>query len=167
KEQLSNRFKSPAHFWDMQLDVLNQLRIEDHFPNLRNQAVVDRTRLLGDMEEIAFELQASDFIVVNADRKYYGMLSLKKIRLTSEMREIRGLITIDDVADTGIMTVSPQDSLARALRVITENDVDKCAVCDAEQRVMGYIRYHDIFAVYHQYLKRPPASGESDSSQVG
>jgi CIC family chloride channel protein len=169
KEQLVNRFKSPAHFWDMQLDVLNQLRIEDHFPKLRNQAIVDRTRLLGDMEEIAFDLQASDFIVVNADRKYYGMLSLKKVRLTGEAREIRGLVTIDDVADTGIMAVSPGDSLARALRVITENDVDKCAVCDAEQRVLGYIRYHDIFAVYHQYLKKPPAlepaskSNESDS----
>lgn len=157
KEQLTNRFKSPAHFWDMQLDVLNQLRIQDHFPELRNEAIVERTRLLGDMEEISFELQASDFIVVDAQRKYYGMISLKKVRITSEMNEIRGLITVDDAADTGIATVSPDDSLARALRVITESDIDKCAVCDAEQRVLGYIRYHDIFAIYHQYLKKPPA----------
>jgi CIC family chloride channel protein len=157
KEQLENRFKSPAHFWDMQLDVLNQLRVRDQFPTLRNRAIVERARLFGDMEEIAFELQASDFIVVNSDQTYHGMISLKKVRITRDMQEVRNLITIDDVTDTSIPAVTPEDSLARALRIITENDVDKCAVCDPENRVLGYIRYHDIFAVYHQFLKRPIA----------
>ena len=60
-------------------------------------------------------------------------------------------------------------SLARALRVITENDVDKCAVCAPGGRVLGYIRYHDIFAVYHQFLKRPESSPgpESDAELPG
>ena len=71
------------------------------------------------------------------------------------------LVTLDDVADSGIPAVTTDDSLARALRVITENDVDKCAVCDAEGYLKGYIRYHDIFAVYHQYLKKPEAGTES------
>lgn len=164
KQQLANRFKSPAHFWDMQLDVLNQLKVGDHFPYPRSQAIVERTRLLGDMEEISFDLQASDFIVVNADRQYYGMISLKKVRITTDMTAIRNLITIDDAADTDVPFVTPHDSLARALRVITENDVDKCAVCAPGGRVLGYIRYHDIFAVYHQFLKRPETNGAASAN---
>ncbi len=155
KEQALNRFKSPAHYWDMQLDILNQLRIRDEFPTLRNRAIIARSQLLGELEELSFELQASDFIVANADGTYHGVLSLKKVRLTSDMQAIRGLVTVDDVADTGVAAVTPDDSLARALRIITESETDKVAIVDAEEKVQGYLRYHDIFAAYHQHLKNP------------
>ena len=155
QQQLKNRFQSPAHFWDMQLDVLNQLRIEEHFPEFRSQAIIDRRRLLGDLETFAFDIQASDFVVTNSDGTYFGMISLKKVRITTELESVRALVTVDDAAEVGVPAVGPDSSLGDALKIITECDYDKAVIVDEDRMVLGYIRYNDIFAVYHQYLKRP------------
>ena len=68
---------------------------------------------------------------------------------------MRALVTVDDAAEVGVPAVGPDSSLGDALKIITECDYDKAVIVDEDRMVLGYIRYNDIFAVYHQYLKRP------------
>lgn len=162
KTQVKNRFQSPAHFWDMQLDLLDRMFIGDQFAEFRQRAIIKRNTLLGDLEDISFKIHASDFIVTNDDGHYSGVISLKTVRLTEDLRQVRNLITVYDVVDTSIPSVHRGQSLAHALRIITEHDVDKVAVIDKGTRqVLGYIRYHDIFAVYHQHLQKRPSDADS------
>ncbi|MCB1322799.1 MAG: chloride channel protein, partial [Leptospiraceae bacterium] len=154
--QLKNRFLSPAHFWDMQLDVLNQLKIGESFDQYRRNAIVSRNTLFHELESLAVNLHASDFVVTDSAGVYQGMVSLKNVRLTSEMATIRNLVTVGDVTDGSVLAASPQASLGQALKIITENEYDKVAVVDPNtHRILGYIRYHDIFTVYHRHLNQP------------
>ncbi len=163
--QVYNRFKSPAHFWDMRLDILNQLTIDQQFKELRDRAVVSNRMLLSDLEELSFEINASDFVVVDENQKYGGMVSLKKVRLHSDMQLIRKLVTLQDVAESALPTIKREDSLAEALRLITEHEIDKVAVVDPDNRVEGYIRYHDIFRVYNRHIKTPRDQDDSSGDQ--
>lgn len=154
KTQLKNKFQSPAHFWDMELNVLDKLYIGDQFQELRKNAIITMNTLLADLEDLSLKIQASDFIVTKETGVYVGIVSLKKSHLVKELQNMRNLITVDDVTDTSIPAIFPEESLAHALRIIMEKDVDKVAIVNRETMMVdGYIRYHDIFSVYHKHIK--------------
>lgn len=151
KGQVSTRFQSPAHYWDMNLNILDNLTIERDFPSYRNAATVDKNMLLAQLEEKAMELQASDFIVAS-EGKYHGIISLRRVRLTQDLQSVRNLITLED-ADMYVPPITPQTPLSEALRVILENEVDKVAIVENDF-VLGYIRYTDVLNIYHSRVRR-------------
>ncbi|MBX7056703.1 MAG: chloride channel protein [Leptospirales bacterium] len=154
-EQLPTRFKSPAHYWDMQQDILDRMVIGLEFPELRRLAIVDRSATLASVEEAAVALQATDFVVRDGEA-YYGMLSLKKTRMYGqEMIQLRGLVLAEDITDSACPAVSPRDTLSRALAIVSESEMDKVAVVDQE-RLMGYVRISEIFARYYGKLSQNP-----------
>ncbi len=153
--QLENRFKSPAHDWDMKHDLLENMKISKFFAVFRDKAIVSKNMLLNDLEDLSIQIHASDFIVRQDDNTYYGTISLKKTRIKENLDLLQNLITIEDMATEGSETVTSNDSLASALQKITRNDLDKVAVIDEEHKIQGYILYQDIFTVYQQYLKKP------------
>lgn len=165
-QQMENRFKSPAHHWDMQLDVLDQLRLKDEFPEFRQIAIVDRSASLSSAEELAVQYQATDFVVRDGDR-YLGMLSFKKTRMSAnDLQQLRGLISVEDITDVNCPAVRPEDSLSNALAIITRFELDKVAVADTEGRLLGYVRYNEIFAAYQkrQRARAPSASASASAS---
>ncbi len=154
KGQLENRFKSPAHFWDMRLDILDELHIAKEFPSFSRKAVISSHMLLKDIEDLSLELHASDFVVMSDSGEYRGMLSLKEVRLTSEMQDIVNLVCVDDVCNNKIPAISLNDTLAKALQHISKSEMDKVAVVGPENKLLGYLHYHDIFTSYHKHTAR-------------
>jgi len=152
--QLANRFKSPAHYWDMNFDVLEKMPISRNFSNFRKNAIVQKNLLLTQLDKISTEVQASDFVVINADETYAGIVSLRKTRMSEEYEHIRHLVTIEDAIDSSIAAVSPNDSLGDALRIISETEIDKVAVVSKEKKVIGYLRYIDIMSAYRSGLRK-------------
>ncbi len=150
--QVTNRFQSPAHYWDMNLNILDSLTIGRDFRDYRTEAVVPKGMLLSELEQKAMDLQASDFVVTTADGRYHGMVSLRRVRLTKDLEAVRGLVTLED-ADTRIAHVAPGAALSEALQIILENEVDKAPIVEHE-RVLGYIRYTDILNIYHSRVRR-------------
>ena len=156
KGQVRNRFQSPAHYWDMNLDILEKMTIAADFPRYRAKAIVKKSLLLSQLEEKALDIQASDFVVVGEAGEYHGMISLRQVRLTRDLDLIRGLVTVED-ADRDIAAVTPGTSLGQALRLILENEVDKIAIAESEAgdaKLLGYIRYTDILRLYHAKVRR-------------
>ena len=152
KGQVATRFQSPAHYWDMNLNILENMTIEKDFPEYGKLAMAPKSMLLSQLEDKALEIQASDFVVLNPDDSYHGIISLRRVRLTRDLDHIRFLITLED-ADVKIPTVAPESSLGDALKIILENEVDKVAILD-NNKVVGYIRHTDVLKLYHTTIQR-------------
>ncbi len=150
--QIENRFHSPAHYWDMNLNLLSQMRISAYTNLLRHVAVVDPNRLVHDVEHDALEMKATDFIVVGKAGAYRGICSLRHFRHTSETEELRKLLTVSDVARE-IRGLRLTDTFNDALQVMMENEIDKVAVIGDHNEVLGYLRFVDIMKAYNQRVR--------------
>jgi chloride channel protein, CIC family len=142
--QLQNRFKSPAHYFDMSLAVLSRRKIKDEFFDFRTIAIVNKNSSLSDLEERAPEIQASDFVVTDSENKYYGLISLRTIGFLEDRELVRTLISVGDATDTTIPPVKKTGSIADILQVIMDREIDKAAIVDEDNKVLGYVRYIDL-----------------------
>ncbi|MDP2388041.1 MAG: chloride channel protein [Bacteroidota bacterium] len=152
KNQVDNRFKSPAHSWEMKNDIIDQILIKDHFPEYRLLAMVKRNATVIETLNLAAEIQASDFVVVNDQLKYQGIISLRSVdyEITKKLGETK--VPVSRFMDKSVPFVRPEDKLSKALDVIMRHDVDKVAVVEGEL-TLGYIRSKDIFEAYTDQLK--------------
>lgn len=150
RAQKETRFQSPAHFWDMNRDFLEEIQVRSCRNRLRTIAVAQENRLLSELEEEALKIQASDYVIVDRDNRYLGILSLRKARHTLESRNVAGnLITVGDVTDTSAPCGTLDDSLASLLKNLIDQDLDKIAIVD-EARFIGYLRFADLMKIYFE-----------------
>ncbi|TGL92142.1 chloride channel protein [Leptospira barantonii] len=165
--QKETRFQSPAHFWDMNRDFLEEIQVKTWKNRLRTIAVAREDQLLSRLEEEALKIQASDYVILDREDKYLGILSLRKARHTLESRNVAGnLITVGDVTDTSAPFGKPEDSLASLLKILIDQDLDKIAIVEEDQFI-GYLRFADLMKIYFEntFPKRvkstlsPPKNG--------
>ncbi|MCH7505578.1 chloride channel protein [PVC group bacterium] len=143
--QLKNKFDSPAHLWDMKKDILQNIKVKDLAGSIRSQAVVENDITFGELERIGKQTHASDFIVVDKDRKYQGYVSL---RHSDVDHIISKFIVITDILSNDVETTFWEESLSDVMEKILRSDIDKIAVVDNEHNLKGYIRYRDILDTY-------------------
>lgn len=147
KYQVDNRFKSPAHLWDMKLDVIESIIIKNYFPDFRLLAMVKDTDSFADVRDLANYYHSSDFVVVDDNFAYKGILSLRKLG-EKHSKLVREKISAAELADHSVPSVTTADSLGVVLNIIMKFDVDKVAVTEEDGRTIGYIRSRDIFEAY-------------------
>lgn len=148
KNQVDNRFKSPAHSYNMRSDVLENSILKEQFPDFRIIAVANKDWSLEQLVHYGGQVHASDFVVIDDEWNYEGMISLRLINTRKDNRNtpIRNYIQV-------IPPIDSAQNLSAALNVILENDIDKVAVLEGK-RVAGYVRYRDIFEAYNQRMKQ-------------
>jgi CIC family chloride channel protein len=151
KNQVENRFKSPAHSWEMKSDIIDQILLKNHFPEYRLLAVVNINDKLGEVLNLSAEIHASDFVVVNKNLKYEGIFSLrsKDFDLANTPSNID--LSIKEFVDYSVPCVNPNEKLSKALDIIMRFDIDKVAVSE-NGSTLGYIRSKDIFEAYTTQL---------------
>ncbi|MCB1194151.1 MAG: chloride channel protein [Leptospiraceae bacterium] len=151
KSQVENRFKSPAHEWDMNQDIMDRLTIGEHFSEFPQRAIVPGNMLFTDLVDSAPDLQESDYIVINSDGSYYGTVSVRKSNLKNDIREfVKFLITVEDIS-IHIPCITTTESLGKALKILLDNDLDKVAVLK-ENKVIGYLGYVELLSAYHKEI---------------
>lgn len=148
KNQVDNRFKSPAHTYNMRTDVLENAILREYFPEFRNIAIVNENWSYEQVREYGGQVQASDFVVIDDEWNYVGMLSLRLVNVPRE--ELQHAIK---PRVQKIPAIDVNQNLSTALHVILENDIDKVAVRENE-KVAGYVRYRDIFEAYQRSMKQ-------------
>jgi CIC family chloride channel protein len=142
KNQVDNRFKSPAHKYNMRNDVLDATTLKDYFPEFRILATASKNWSFNELKHHAAQTHASDFVVIDDDWNYEGMISLRNIIVKKEEQEN----PISTYA-IKIPTVNSNENLSKALHIILEYDTDKVAVIE-DGKYVGYVRYRDIFEAY-------------------
>ncbi|MFN5458583.1 MAG: chloride channel protein [Bacteroidota bacterium] len=152
KNQVDDRFSSPAHLWDMKRDVIEQIIIKDYFPEFRLLALVNKNTSFSELKEIANYYHSSDFIVVDEKLQYVGSLSLRKVNL-KDSEKTPEKNTAMNITDLEVPSVKKSDSLGKVLNIIMKFDVDKVAVTEEDNRTIGYIRSRDVFAAYAKQTK--------------
>ena len=152
KNQVDNRFKSPAHKWEMKLDVIDSIYLKEYFPEYRLLAVLQDYFSLEQAKELGAKIHASDFVVVNDHLEYVGMFSLRMVSLENKGVNKKNQL-VRRYVNTTVPCISPNDKLSEALNIIMRSDVDKVAVVE-DKRFLGYIRSKDIFEAYNKELKQ-------------
>ena len=154
EKQVKNCFSSPAHTWDMNVDVLKSVTIAEAFSSrYHKKAIVSHEMLFYSLEDLSEKTHETDFVVNNKEGEYVGIISLRHIPIRESNELIRNLLLMADVVEQDVPPVGPEDNLHAALEIIMRSDVDKLAVVK-EKRLLGYIQYKDIFAAYHRMVDR-------------
>lgn len=152
RNQIKNRFLSPSHHWDMNQDIMDRIRITDHFSEFRKYAMVSENLSLTELQSNALGIQASDFILLGTGDEYKGIVSLRKNRILPEFEaDLKNLITCGEIVQD-VPSVCTNDTLGKALRILLEYDVDKLAIVE-DGKCLGYLRYIDLFNAYQNEVK--------------
>jgi len=155
QNQLLNRFSTPAHFWDMNQDIMSNIKLMHIQDSFRRLAVVKKDISIKALEAKAEEIHASDFVVINSDYSYFGFLSLRKLKNFYESREhIRDFVLIMDLADTELSPVSIKGTLKDAFDSILMNDIDKVPIVNENGLLLGYLRISDLFNIYYKHMRK-------------
>jgi CIC family chloride channel protein len=153
KSQLLNRFSTPAHFWDMNQDIMDKIYLKDIPEFIRTLAILDSKTAIESLRKKALELQASDFIVSDNGR-YFGVLSLRKVNTILEMGDENSHLPIGELCDTKISPILITASLKSAFYTLLEFDIDKAPIIDFDNKLIGYLRISDLFRIYYKHIKK-------------
>jgi chloride channel protein, CIC family len=155
QSQLLNRFSTPAHFWDMNQDIMSNIRLHNVSEYFRRIALIQNDIPLKTLETKAEEIHASDFVVVTPDNQYFGFLSFRKLKNFHESREhIRDLVLTMDLANTEVAPVLVTGTLKDAFDAVLREDIDKVPIVRQDGFVLGYLRIADLFNIYYKFIKK-------------
>ena len=153
--QIENRFVSPAHIWDMNVDMLRHMSIKDVLFSLEEEqslqlkmSIIPDNTSFQKMQELSLDTHSTDFIALDSEKKYLGTASLSRVNEQLSL----GLIAYD-IAEKK-RTVSLYDDLSIAVENMLFDNVDKIAVLDAEGRVFACLEYKFILKIYRNQAKK-------------
>jgi chloride channel protein, CIC family len=71
-------------------------------------------------------------------------------------RELHQFVIAKDIATEGVLTVTPEDNLATALRKMTEAEIRELPVVSSEdsRRIVSMLSRKDIIRTYHDAMER-------------
>ncbi|HNT79743.1 MAG TPA: chloride channel protein [Bacteroidia bacterium] len=150
RHQVQNRFKSPAHYYDMRFDIIDSISVKNAMEEMRSLACVQQSSSMLDVRKFAASIQASDLVAINDSNEYAGILSLKELDLGEWSNEELSA-NVKPYLKSNVPALSIHNSLADAMKVIMEYDIDKVAVV-SDSKFKGYIGVKDIFSFYHKAI---------------
>ena len=161
--QVVNRFASPSHLWDMQVDVLKKVRVVDLIEqgfietNVRWNIVLENTSLMT-LKKIFQKTHSSHFVVVDEKDHYLGNAFLRE--LPADLN--RSLIACDLIDETKY-TIQLQDYLPEALEIMSKHNLNIMAVLD-KQKVVSLLEYKSILKYYQKRMKQYSATRSSSTT---
>ena len=104
--------------------------------------------------------------VVDGDNRLLGVVNLEEVHLASQAAHMRALILAEDLMQSDVRPLAPNDTLDRALELFVENDLLALPVVDGldGRQVIGVVRRFDISSAYMQRIQGPAASEETSTS---
>lgn len=145
KKQLENKFKSPAHLWDMNVDILKSIRIEDIQP-LEKKAIFTEETPLADLIDESRVLRMRDFVIIDDKEHYLGIA-----KLTSDMEETTLPLIAHDLCDHHVASIRPRDNLTLAVEHMLSEKTEIIAVVD-KKKVVGILEYKQILNIYKEQV---------------
>ncbi|MCA9679895.1 MAG: chloride channel protein [Kofleriaceae bacterium] len=152
-EAVATRADSPAHKGEFLHDVLSDLRIASVYDAKRATRSLSPATPLDDVLQLVSETTQHSFPLVDAEGRLVGTFSLDEVRqVLQEQDVVRDLIVAQDLATSDAPTVGPDDTVQRALDLLTIRQLDELPVVDEEGRLLGVVDRSDIMLGYTRRL---------------
>ncbi|WP_035271733.1 chloride channel protein [Desulfonatronum thiodismutans] len=160
EHQAENKFDSPAHREDATINVLEELRVQDHFRPGR-VIILEEGTTWGALMDVIANTSQFNFPVRGRDDRITGILSIQDVRTILYEQDLCDLLVVKDVARKPVL-LRPEDSLYTALMAFVQADVDQIPVVREDIRpetpevdahhVLGLINREDVFQAYTQAI---------------
>lgn len=136
------------------LTVLTRLTVQDLI--LDPARLVKRALPLGDLLRASADDGVSDFVVVDADDHYAGMVTLDDLQSALLHREAIPLLQVSEVCRTDIPVVLPEDTLDAVLEKFANADTDALPVLSSkdDDTVTGLVTRARLMRRYQAALDR-------------
>ena len=154
-EQVKRRIDSPAHVADFTVDVLEGLKVGDHFTKGRAAETVPTTMNLSDFLEHVSSTADAFSVVRNRKDELAGIVSLSNVRSVVADQGFLEHVLVTD-AMWPFKSVAPDLNLHSALTVFLESGYDHLPVVDPAEPtvVLGMLAQHQIFSAYNAEILR-------------
>ncbi|MGY8825071.1 MAG: chloride channel protein [Candidatus Latescibacterota bacterium] len=162
KNQVQNKFHSPAHIKDVTVNVLQNLRVNDVFDRLQNtsEAIVSNGLSYFSLSALSKKLGHVHFVVVDEAENLRGLISLEDLDLPED-DFLRNLVLIEDMVVDSVQPIDVTEDLHEALQKLLDCGYDKLPVVrreeEGEEVFLGYMMYQDLMRVYHQEVQKMEA----------
>jgi CIC family chloride channel protein len=156
EKQVPTRVDSPAHIGDFAVDVMEHLRVRDAVSQGREAQTIPENTPFEQILQLMLGSSQQDFPVVDKEENLTGIMSMTDLRQAMADKELHHLLLAKDIAMGGVMTVTMDDTLNEALRLMAVLDVRELPVVngDNQKRVISIVSRKDITRAYHQEMER-------------
>ena len=159
RNQVQNKFHSPAHLKNLTVNVLQNLQVSKVLPSLASasEAIVSNQLAYFSLNALSKKLGHLHFVVIAANGTLRGMISLDDIDLPED-ELLRNLILIEDMVIDNVHPIHEEDNLHQALQKLLDSSYDKLPVVrnldEGKNELLGYITYPDLMRVYHEEMTK-------------
>jgi CIC family chloride channel protein len=172
ERQVNARAESGAHAGEFFFDVLERIRVSEAVPLGTPCLTFARAAPLREVLAALSESTQVVFPVLNADGSLYGLIKPEDIRvlLAAPALPTTGLVVAEDLCLDTFRVVTPDESLAAALRKLRNTTLEALPVVSEStpHRLAGLVGRRDIGNAYHDYLYRtsPPTTAPAADTVV-
>jgi len=154
RSQVPNRLHSGAHAGEFIVDVLDRMKVRDVFHADHRTLLVPRTMSLADIRELVASSHQTHFPVIDEQGGLVGAFRLDDVRTLLFDPGAQDLIVAGDLATPDPLTLTPGDSLSRALRTLSTRNVDEVPVVDPADpsHFLGMLRRWEVVAAYNRRI---------------
>lgn len=153
EHQVDNKFESPAHIEDSTINLLEQMRVEEHYTPGRVTTLEEGTTLKA-LTDIIANTNELYFPVKNDEGHISGILSIHNVRNVLFNQDLFDLILTKDLA-TKPAILYLGDDLYTALLKFVDTDYGQIPVVAAEDqdKIIGIINREDVFRAYANAIR--------------
>ena len=174
EKQVKDKFHSDAHLADRVVNILNTVPIRDVYERHRKVHILRSDMSMSDIRQMLVDTDVNEFPVRNREGKLVGILRLSDARPVILDDEIDSVVIVADLMSP-LVTVSPDDSVYRALRILRSSGFTEVPVVDPEDpdRILGVLHQEEINEAYQQSLVKvreitgDASDGEGDADAQG
>lgn len=152
KNQVLNKFYSKAHLWDLNPSLLNAITVDEAFPVLNMEAIVNENTPLTRLTEISHRTHHGEFLVQDGQSFLLGMVDLFDFNLDSQGGEsLANAQVAKSLMKKTTASLTLADSLFKAVEIMTTNRQGIIPVIKPERgglALLGYITRQDILKFY-------------------
>ncbi len=156
QNQVMSRSLSPAHQGTYVREVLGGLQVRLFLdPNWNGPVLHPEEPIAGVVAR--FDPIEHDVLpVVDADRRYLGVVSLEDLFLAMQSTNATPLLLTADVMRSDVKPLRPEDGLDRAMELFMEGDLLALPVVEEPTKhVVGVVKRHDVAGDYLRRLHEP------------
>jgi CIC family chloride channel protein len=155
KSQVPGLVDSPAHSGDFVVDVLEGMRVEALLDEARKPTLVSERATLRQALEIVGNAAGTYFPVVDENQRMVGIFSLSDVRRIYGVSNIEDLVIVRDFMVERVETVTPEDGLDAALKILNERSIHELPIVDSEDAglVLGMMTRNVLGVAYQKRLR--------------